>query len=307
MNNPPRPKTHGLTSDVPEHLLEVFQQTRHGILGERAPRPDAGAARGGNRAGDRDRGLRSRFATAARRTVPRHVLRLDHRPTVKVHGYFPRGEQRWQQIITRWNLNKCPAPELAPVHGERYQARYVCEPIQSGSCWVQVSSANVSPDTPSAATNSSASRISPVSGLMMPSFLPRVVDEQLLARHVRLPHRDRKPLRPFLVSLAEPAVAAAVRMLRLVFLPQQIERDAFPADLAMHSRPVRHAARWLAPRRRRIQPRLERRVVRQQFRWQRPAQPCQPRAAQVMPHRRCRGTDRVGDLPLVDESGSTGL
>ena len=39
------------------------------------------------------------------------VLRLDHRPTVEVHGYFPGGEQRWQQIITRWNLNKCPAPE----------------------------------------------------------------------------------------------------------------------------------------------------------------------------------------------------
>jgi hypothetical protein len=66
VNNPPRPKAHGLTSDVPEHLLEVFQQTRRGILGERAPRPDAGAARGGNRADDRDRGLRSRFATAAR-------------------------------------------------------------------------------------------------------------------------------------------------------------------------------------------------------------------------------------------------
>jgi hypothetical protein len=49
VNNPPRPKTHGLTSDVPEHLLEVFQQTRRGILGERAPRPDAGAARGARR------------------------------------------------------------------------------------------------------------------------------------------------------------------------------------------------------------------------------------------------------------------
>ena len=53
------------------------------------------------------------------------VLRLDHRPAVEVHGYFPGGEQRWQQIITRWNLDKRPAPEPAPVHGERYQARYV--------------------------------------------------------------------------------------------------------------------------------------------------------------------------------------
>jgi hypothetical protein len=53
------------------------------------------------------------------------VLRLDHRPTVEVHGYLTGGEQRWQQIIARWNLDKRPAPKRAPVHGERYQARYV--------------------------------------------------------------------------------------------------------------------------------------------------------------------------------------
>jgi hypothetical protein len=53
------------------------------------------------------------------------VLRLDHRPAVEVHGYFPGGKQRWQQIIACWNLDKRPALEPAPVHGERYQARYV--------------------------------------------------------------------------------------------------------------------------------------------------------------------------------------
>lgn len=42
-----------------------------------------------------------------------------------MHGYFLGGEQRWQQIIARWNLDKRPAPELAPVHGEPYHARYV--------------------------------------------------------------------------------------------------------------------------------------------------------------------------------------
>ena len=47
------------------------------------------------------------------------VLRLNHRPTVEVHGYFPGGEQRWQQIITRWNLDKRPAPEPA---GRRFMA-----------------------------------------------------------------------------------------------------------------------------------------------------------------------------------------
>ena len=70
-------------------------------------------------------------------------------------------------------------------------------------------------------------------------LLARVVDEQLLARHVRLPHRDRKPLCPFLVSLAKPTVAAAVWMLRLVFLPQQIERDVLAAKFAVDLLPVR--------------------------------------------------------------------
>lgn len=53
------------------------------------------------------------------------VLRLGHRPTGEVHGYFAGREQRWQQIITRWNLDNRPASEPMPVHGERYQARYV--------------------------------------------------------------------------------------------------------------------------------------------------------------------------------------
>ena len=53
------------------------------------------------------------------------VLRLDHRRAVEVHGYFAGGEQRWQQIIACWNLDKRPALEPAPVHGERYQVRYV--------------------------------------------------------------------------------------------------------------------------------------------------------------------------------------
>ena len=45
------------------------------------------------------------------------VLRLDHRPAVEVHGYFAGGEQRWQQIIACWILDKRPELEPAPVHG----------------------------------------------------------------------------------------------------------------------------------------------------------------------------------------------
>jgi hypothetical protein len=163
MNIPPRPKTHRITSDVPEHLLEAFQHTITEFFanahGGQTPAQRATEIR----ASDRDRGLDSllqlvdvaegdteqaetvaeflaglyngtdyRFDLTALRALDddlfEHclaVLRLDHRPTVGVHGYFPGGQQRWQQIITRWNLDKRPAPEPAPVHGERYQARYV--------------------------------------------------------------------------------------------------------------------------------------------------------------------------------------
>jgi hypothetical protein len=163
MNIPPRPKTHRITSDVPEHLLEAFQHTVTEFF-TNAHGGQTSAQRAAEiRAGDRDRGLDSllqlvdvaeggteqaetvaeflaglyngtdyRFDLTALRALEddlfEHclaVLRLDHRPTVEVHGYFPGGEQRWQQIIARWNLDKRPAPEPAPVHGERYQARYV--------------------------------------------------------------------------------------------------------------------------------------------------------------------------------------
>jgi hypothetical protein len=163
MNIPSRPKTHRITSEVPEHLLQAFQHTITDFFAN---------ARGGQtpaqraaeiRAGDRDRGLDSllqpvdvaegstehaetvaeflaglyngtdyRFDLTALRALDddlfEHclaVLRLDHRPTVEVHGYFPGGGQRWQQIIARWNLDNRPPPDPVPVHGERYQARYV--------------------------------------------------------------------------------------------------------------------------------------------------------------------------------------
>jgi len=163
MSTPPRPKTHRITSDVPEHLLEAFQHTITEFFanahGGQTPAQRAAEIR----AGDRDRGLDSllqlvdvaegsteqaqtiaeflaglyngadyRFDLTALRALDddlfEHclaVLRLDHRPTVEVHGYFPGGQQRWQQIIARWNLDNRPAPEPAPVRGERYQARYV--------------------------------------------------------------------------------------------------------------------------------------------------------------------------------------
>lgn len=163
MNIPPRPKTHRITSDVPEHLLEAPQHTiTESFANARGGQTPAQRA-AEIRVDDRDRGLDSllqlvdvaegetgqaetvaeflaclyngtgyRFDHTALRALGDDIfdhclpgLRLDHRPTVEVHGYFPGGEQRWQQIITRWNLDKRPAPELPPVHGERYQGRYL--------------------------------------------------------------------------------------------------------------------------------------------------------------------------------------
>jgi hypothetical protein len=163
MTIPSPPKTFRITSDVPEHLLEAFQHTITEFFanahGGQTPAQRAAEIR----AGDRDRGLDSlsqlvdvaegeteqapveanflaglyngadyRFDLTDLRALDddlfEHfiaVLRLDHRPAVEVHRYFPGGEKRWQQIIVRWKLDKRPAPEPAPVHGERYQARYV--------------------------------------------------------------------------------------------------------------------------------------------------------------------------------------
>src|ERR1700752_2289992 len=45
------------------------------------------------------------------------------------------------------------------------------------------------------------------------------IDEQLLAGHVRLPHRRRYPPPPFAVKVAEPAVAVTVLIARAVLLP----------------------------------------------------------------------------------------
>jgi len=163
MNIPPRPKIRRITSDVPEHLLEAFQHTVTEFFANAHGGQTSAQRAAEIRAGDRDRGLDSllqlvdvaeggteqaetvaeflaglyngtdyRFDLTALRALDddlfEHclaVLRLDHRPAVEVHGYFPGGQQRWQQIITRWNLDKRPAPEPVPVHGERYQARYV--------------------------------------------------------------------------------------------------------------------------------------------------------------------------------------
>ena len=162
MNIAPRPKTHRITSDVHEHLLEAFHHTITEFFCKRAHGGQTPAQRRSAPVIETAVSIRScsssmlpRAAPNLRRPTPNFsrawyngtdyrfdltalraldndlaehclaVLRLDHRPAVEVHGYFAGGEQRWQQIIACWILDKRPELEPAPVLGERYQTRYV--------------------------------------------------------------------------------------------------------------------------------------------------------------------------------------
>ncbi len=62
--------------------------------------------------------------------------------------------------------------------------------------------------------------------------LARVVDEELLARAMVLPHREALALEPRAVDLAELRVAMAVGVTLEIFAAQQLQRDA--GALALH-------------------------------------------------------------------------
>jgi hypothetical protein len=66
-----------------------------------------------------------------------------------------------------------------------------------------------------------------------------IIDEQLLSGHVRLPHRRRQTAFPGAVQFAKPAAAVTVGMGGAVLLPNQLQRYALAAQLAMNRRPVR--------------------------------------------------------------------
>ena len=54
-----------------------------------------------------------------------------------------------------------------------------------------------------------------------------------------LPHGRRQPRLPGAIELAETAVAVAVGVDGAMLLPQQLQRHPWPAQLAVHRRPVR--------------------------------------------------------------------
>src|SRR5258708_6125018 len=68
--------------------------------------------------------------------------------------------------------------------------------------------------------------------------VPSPVDEQLVTRHVRLPHRRREAPSPFAVKLAEAGIAVAVDMRGAMLLPQDHQRHAATLEFFVHLRPV---------------------------------------------------------------------
>ena len=75
-------------------------------------------------------------------------------------------------------------------------------------------------EAPSTATKISASRISPVCGIDDGDLLAGVVDEDLVAGDMVLPHGRREPALEAAEELAEAAVAVPVGMDRPVLLPE---------------------------------------------------------------------------------------
>ena len=122
-----------------------------------------------------------------------------------------------------------------------------------------------------------------------------VVDEQLLARRVGLAHRHRQLANPAPVVLAKAAVQVVVRVALLVFLPQQIERHALAAQLSVQVRPFGQRTARARLRRRRVQFRLQHRIV--PAGRHRVADAGERGPAHDLADRRARDADDSGNLP----------
>jgi hypothetical protein len=73
-----------------------------------------------------------------------------------------------------------------------------------------------------------------------------IIDEQLVAADMALPHRDRDPLRPGAVQLAKPRIAISVGVLLDVLVPQDLQRDVLALQFAVDGCPVGFGAAAVA-------------------------------------------------------------
>lgn len=70
-----------------------------------------------------------------------------------------------------------------------------------------------------------------------------IIDEQLVAARMLLPHRHRQLHRPAAVKVTIPAVAIAIRITADILVPENLQRHVLALELAMHLSPVRLGAR----------------------------------------------------------------
>ena len=138
-------------------------------------------------------------------------------------------------------------------------------------------------EAPRAATNSCAVNTSPV----VPSITSRSCrrNRRTGARRRRgLPHRCRQPAFPGPIPLTEAAITVSVRMRAAMLLPQQLQRHARTAQLAMDNRPVGCGRRSLAGSPAAVETALQRLVA--HLRRQRPAKANTPCSTNTLTGRR---------------------
>jgi hypothetical protein len=123
-----------------------------------------------------------------------------------------------------------------------------------------------------------------------------VIDEQLVAAHVGLAHRDRELAFPDSIQLAEPRVAVAPGIARNVLVPENRQGDVLALELAMDARPVGFDLPALALPRPGLgkQPHLKRSIG--HLVGQRPAQSGSLEAPDCRADRRRGHSDPTGDL-----------
>ena len=125
---------------------------------------------------------------------------------------------------------------------------------------------------------------------------PRVVDEQLVAGEVHLPHHGRLTLGPFAVPIAERAVAQPPRVKLDELHVQERQRHPLPSQLQVQRRAVR--LRSQARRRRlRVQARVQLRVARRLHAGR--VQPERLRPGQHTRHLPDADPDRGHHLPMA--------
>src|SRR6266851_919253 len=123
-----------------------------------------------------------------------------------------------------------------------------------------------------------------------------VIDKQLVAAGMGLPHRNRDPGGPAPVQLAEPRIAIPVGMPLDVLVPKDLQRDVLALQLAVNRRPVGLGATavtlLLADPGKEL--RFQRRVGQLARQW--PVQPGDREPLQCQPDGRERHADSAGDL-----------